>query len=371
MEATACAASVSFALVAVAYDFVSKLRATCTIERRGVSGGAYEPTDLGVFARDVSDPSMRRRFARLVERYLHSMPECAERCGDDTLRLGPVAIRDHIGEGAWGEVFDAAGSGWGAVFRMSAKRMRATAAHRRECAILRAVSRLVLNGWVPNFPVVYKTAVCVSDDTITILSELANGSLAAWARADPRPSEERCLSALQQTVLSVLALHSLGYVHDDVGFENVLYHDVPPGGCWHYRAFGRDAYVRNAGHMCVLWDFGLSYDMRDMRDMRGSDDLRTAIARDIEGVVRPFAYRVACTAARALAKDLLALTSTLTRRDRRPVDTMDFYDEVARTVADSAPRPISGPNVTVINSDRSFDISVPAAWTAHLPRGEK
>jgi hypothetical protein len=223
-----------------------------------------------VIARDVSNFASRRSFAELVFAYTRDLPDCAHE-RDGTIYLGTkVVFGRQLGEGAFGTAFVTSGAGMGRVFKLSAKviEYRKIDPHdtRRECEVMQLLSSRVMAGWVPNFPITFKTMHCKDNGTVTILSELADGDMTplfpiprATRSRTWTPAEYR--SACLQVCLAMISLHSLEFIHGDLHPGNVLFHSVPPGGYWHYLVSGKDVFVENTGQLWVLCDFGESKPM--------------------------------------------------------------------------------------------------------------
>lgn len=123
-----------------------------------------------------------------------------------------------------------------------------------ELVMLILMSRWVLSGDFPHFPVLYSIATCGTK--ALAVTERAEGDLAHWLKTDP--PVDAVISAVTQCLIALFAFYSMGFSHNDAHPGNFLYHAVPTdaahGGYWHYKLRGKDVFVRNYGQLFVLWD---------------------------------------------------------------------------------------------------------------------
>jgi serine/threonine protein kinase len=152
-----------------------------------------------------------------------------------------------------------------------------------EIEFLLMLSKMAESGVSPNLPICYKVINCTvpckeptgpsvavqavqenqkcplftTKPYFLLLNELANGDLKMWLKLQKRTDEE-IMNAVQQTLLSLAVLHSLGVSHCDAHYGNFLYHVVEKGGFWWYKINGNDYYVENMGVLFMTWDFGFT-----------------------------------------------------------------------------------------------------------------
>jgi hypothetical protein len=183
-----------------------------------------------------------------------------------------IALSKRIGsDSKYGIAYLAEGMGHntGSVIKVAVKVLADDSGNRKEVGILKLVSEKVRAGF-PNFPLAYTVLKCdraicqlgsdchslFKNKHMVVLNELAHGDLSMWMRTLHTPRQ--CYSAIAQIFVGLMAFHELGFRHADMHWGNALYHDIPAGGCWHYRIGGEDVYIENTGQLWVLWDFGMA-----------------------------------------------------------------------------------------------------------------
>ena len=189
----------------------------------------------------------------------------------------------------------------------AAKVMKATDLTIREVRWNQIVTRNVLAGGFPHFPLISRTVQCTScrnrmasgfdltlekigdEGCIVMFSELADGDASSFFSA-PRP-ESVWISFVIQVLMACLVLERSGVIHNDLHFGNILYHSQPENsGKWFSYQIGEESYyVCHAGELWTLWDFGLTVKdgELDPRDQTRLDDsFYTDIARTFIGKVR-------------------------------------------------------------------------------------
>ena len=159
---------------------------------------------------------------------------------------------------------------------------RAGEDNEHELNVLKILSKPVLEGKCPHFPILFKTLRCLKFNTILdekdkefdyypdlitnnldeefmfLFNELANGDLKSFMRKN---FTETALiqNALAQVFLSLMFFyHYTGNIHNDAHWGNFLFHKIIPGGYFHYKILGVDYYVENLGYLWVIWDFSRS-----------------------------------------------------------------------------------------------------------------
>jgi hypothetical protein len=159
--------------------------------------------------------------------------------------------------------------------------------NKKEIDILNKLTDLVINLKCPHFPITYGNLKCMnpkiqsnnSDDysiarekknnkqylpdlvnnnkTLFIqLNELAGGDLNSNFEI-PQLNKDK-LNTITQIYISIMFFHHYtNYYHNDTHGGNFLYHQIKPGGYFHYNIYGVDYYLENKGYLWVIWDFGL------------------------------------------------------------------------------------------------------------------
>jgi hypothetical protein len=145
-----------------------------------------------------------------------------------------------------------------------------------ELEMLRGMTELVMLGFTPNLPIVYSASACRmpcafpecpdvirGKEYVAILSELADMDLNKWFAG--RRTDEEYQSIIVQIILAVYAFQQLGSVHRDTHLGNFLVHNVTREGYWRYSIQNPkdpnapfEFYLKNCGHLLVLWDPGLA-----------------------------------------------------------------------------------------------------------------
>lgn len=236
----------------------------------------------------------RRKYAKIVCQHLKADDvQCLTRGDDGFFHLGNmITLSKRIGSDSnCGIAFLAEGGSKSTeIIKVAAKVMGNQLNNvdsRNEERVLKILRIVVWGGGVPNFPIAYNIlkcdkAICTPDQPgchslfqnkhMVVLNEVAKGDLGVWLRA-PRQKNE-CISAIFQICIALMAFNQLGFIHGDMHWGNVLYHEVPAGGCWHYRVNGKDIYIENTGQLWVLWDFGMSAKYKTYNQSAWLDYLR-------------------------------------------------------------------------------------------------
>jgi hypothetical protein len=91
---------------------------------------------------------------------------------------------------------------------------------------------------------------------IFIFSELANNNLKHLLKFNN--NQKILLNAIVQIMISIMFFNKYTKsFHKDGHSGNFLYHEITPGGYFHYVINGVDYYIENLGYLWVIWDFGL------------------------------------------------------------------------------------------------------------------
>ncbi len=132
---------------------------------------------------------------------------------------------------------------------------------------------LVMSNVCPNLPVLYKYFWCPSCKFVNkaikgkatrpcllVVNELANGDLKMYLEKKPEIWTPGLVdSCVFQIAAGLYALEKYyGMTHNDLHYGNILVHEIPAGGYWHYKIHGKHYYVPNLGYLFLLWDFGMT-----------------------------------------------------------------------------------------------------------------
>lgn len=195
---------------------------------------------------------------------------------------------------------------------MAAKIMKNTETNRREIEWYHQFMDNVLSNGVPHFPLVSRTEQCdvcsvtktynnidwfttvVEKNCIILFSELADGDLKGTI-ASMKKKEEQIISMICQILMALLVLEKKGVVHNDLHLGNVLVHNEPEerandGLFMHYRLGDQDLYIKHAGQLWVLWDFGMMVKNGGM-DPRGDGIVVDTFTNDWKSVFLPLLKR--------------------------------------------------------------------------------
>lgn len=151
-----------------------------------------------------------------------------------------------------------------------------------ELKILDKTNDIILDGKTIHFPILYKTLECpvkfktrVNEEFLPellkkqeyfmVINELAKGDLKMFLNDKTRVQNTDLMrNTISQIYLSIAMFHQMiGMNHLDAHWGNFLYHEVNPGGVFHYKIGGKDVYIPNMGYMWVIWDFGFAKDIEN------------------------------------------------------------------------------------------------------------
>jgi len=91
---------------------------------------------------------------------------------------------------------------------------------------------------------------------IFIFSELADNNLKNLLKHNY--NQKILFNAIAQIMISIMFFNNYTKsFHRDGHSGNFLYHQIKPGGYFHYHINGVDYYIENLGYLWVIWDFGL------------------------------------------------------------------------------------------------------------------
>jgi hypothetical protein len=106
---------------------------------------------------------------------------------------------------------------------------------------------------------------------IFIFSELANNNLNNLLKYNN--NHKILLNAIAQIIISIMFFNKYTKsFHRDGHTGNFLYHQIKPGGYFHYFINGVDYYIENLGYLWVIWDFGLIVPFSKFQNDNSSDD---------------------------------------------------------------------------------------------------
>jgi hypothetical protein len=106
---------------------------------------------------------------------------------------------------------------------------------------------------------------------IFIFSELANNNLNYLLKNNN--NHKILLNAVAQILISIMFFNKYTKAfHADGHSGNFLYHEIKPGGYFHYRIHGVDYYIENLGYLWIIWDFGLIVPFSKLENDSSSSD---------------------------------------------------------------------------------------------------
>jgi hypothetical protein len=86
-------------------------------------------------------------------------------------------------------------------------------------------------------------------------NELANGDLEMFLK-NPNIKNSEILNTLGQMFMSIMFYHQeTKMIHDDLHWNNFLYHKIKKGGYFYYKILGKDYYLKNIGYLWIIWDY--------------------------------------------------------------------------------------------------------------------
>lgn len=132
-------------------------------------------------------------------------------------------------------------------------------------------SEYVSQGYIQNLPVLYDYLVVRQYNftnrnlikqmgprgpALVMFTELYNyGTLADFTVTTHR-FQNVWMNIFFQIYYALFFVMSMGYLHLDAHWNNILIQKVPPGGYWIYQIANKNYYIKNLGYICILWDFG-------------------------------------------------------------------------------------------------------------------
>ena len=166
----------------------------------------------------------------------------------------------------------------------------------KEIDILKKLTDIVIEKKCPHFPILYGSLECdnfndynenikssdskliideskniklpgfikknINKKFVSMLNELANGDLHNFIFKYYH-NNNNLSNALTQIYITIMFFHYYThFLHFDSHWGNFLYHKIKPGGFFHYKIFGKDYYIENIGFLWVIWDFGVSDNMK-------------------------------------------------------------------------------------------------------------
>lgn len=180
---------------------------------------------------------------------------------------------------------------------VAVKMMPDNPANNKEILILDKAKDMVLKGDTIHFPILYKTLKCpksfenrVNEHKLPdllkdteyhmVINELAKGDLKMFmADKSKVANTELMRNAFAQIYISISMFHQrMGMYHLDAHWGNFLFHEVKPGGVFHYKIGNKDYYIPNLGYVWVIWDFGFATDIDSEKSKLFKDYTRVSNA---------------------------------------------------------------------------------------------
>jgi hypothetical protein len=105
---------------------------------------------------------------------------------------------------------------------------------------------------------------------LLVVNEMANADLKFYLEKTPQIFTAALqINCVFQMVAGLYTLEKFyNMTHNDLHYGNILLHEIPRGGYWHYRIDGKNYYVPNLGYVFVLWDLGMAHIPRKMKGRR-------------------------------------------------------------------------------------------------------
>jgi hypothetical protein len=224
------------------------------------------------------DMLYRIEYTKLFRKYLDKYTKddnntCMNYVNNDTFDIldGKIVLTKKLGyTSKFALIYMAKGTNEGDLFRCVSKITRndkKSTDNENTLITTNAVTPLVLNNKTPHFPITYKIYKCNTKNKSDVfpkliknqnyfifLNELANGDLKHYITSN-NLDVIKLKNAILQIYLSLLSLHSIGFLHGMTLWENFLYHKVKPEGYIKYKIFGKTIYLKNIGTLWVVSDF--------------------------------------------------------------------------------------------------------------------
>ena len=220
---------------------------------------------------NASNNMTRRETARKVMALLDNLPQCFTLDAEGRLLLGQLQLEpQRMGsDSAVGVVYRSSVTNERTVFDIIATKIVANDdGTAKELSILQTLTGYAMNKAVLNFPIMYGYRTCMSACVgprclrqmaapyIATFNELAAGDLSGFLKGGPSPAAAH--SAMMQSLVALMTLHSIGICSEDSHSANTLYHKVSARGSWKYSFEDAEFLVPNCGQLFVCWDFDKS-----------------------------------------------------------------------------------------------------------------
>jgi hypothetical protein len=146
--------------------------------------------------------------------------------------------------------------------------------------------KIILKKKSKHFVFMYKHAICnklpfVDKRRIVCINELAHGDLKTLMETEEiLKDDEVMMNLLFQTFISIGTFHNItGYVHKDTHYGNFLYQKNNEKGYYEYSFNGKSYYLKSCGYNIMIYDFGLSEEIKYLTDYSKYDNIKTDYAR--------------------------------------------------------------------------------------------
>jgi hypothetical protein len=114
---------------------------------------------------------------------------------------------------------------------------------------------LSINNDVKLYPEIIEKGKRENKSILITFNELANGDLEMFLK-NPNIKNSEILNTLGQMFMSIMFYHQeTKMIHDDLHWNNFLYHKIKKGGYFYYKILGKDYYLKNIGYLWIIWDY--------------------------------------------------------------------------------------------------------------------
>jgi hypothetical protein len=159
----------------------------------------------------------------------------------------------------------------------------------------RITEKVILTGKSKHFTIMYKYSVCRdkkvnAKNRLVDYNELCNGDLKSLIKdKNLLSNEEFMFNIFFQTFISIATFHNVvGYVHKDCHYGNFLYQLNNETGYYHYRAGNDDFYLKSCPYNMIIYDYGLSHQIKQGNTNEEVVKVHKAIYGDYARILNAF-----------------------------------------------------------------------------------